>query len=363
MAIRDSVSGQYFHDKARAAELLNVGLLGGSRLIKPEDIEEVDSVVFETAPDTGSQREKHKINKKLRDIQYKLVCGCCVMFVGIENQDEIHYAMPIRAMGYDFSRYQTQYEEIKKWHKQQKDLKKGAEFLSGFSSTDRLNALFTVIVYFGEEPWTGPLSLKEMLDMKDIPEKLRQFVNDYPLHVIDVTRMEHTELLETDLKLVFGWLQRRSQMNELRQFVAHHKEEFQNLAADAYDMIAVYSDTQGLAELKNIATTEEQGGVNMCKALDEWARIAREEGRKEGCKAMEEWAKIAREEGRKEGCKAMEERAKIAREEGRKEGIRIFILDNVEEGKTARQIQEKLMRSFQLSAELAEQYYLQYAEG
>ena len=76
-----------------------------------------------------------------------------------------------------------------------------------------------------------------------------------------------------------------------------------------------------------------------------------------------DFGRIAREEGRKEGCKAMEERAKIAREEGRKEGIRIFILDNAEEGKTARQIQEKLMRCFQLSAELAEQYYLQYAQG
>ena len=29
MAVRDYVSVQYFHDKARAAELLNVGLLSG----------------------------------------------------------------------------------------------------------------------------------------------------------------------------------------------------------------------------------------------------------------------------------------------------------------------------------------------
>ena len=41
----------------------------------------------------------------------------------------------------------------------------------------------------------------------------------------------------------------------------------------------------------------------------------------------------------------------------------MFILDNIEEGKTAQRIQEKLMRRFQLSAELAEQYYLQYAQG
>ena len=90
MAIRDNVSVQYFHDKTRAAELLNVGLLGGNRLIRPEDIEEADSVVLETEPDSGTKEKRETITKKFHDIQYKLVCGCCVMFVGIENQDEIH---------------------------------------------------------------------------------------------------------------------------------------------------------------------------------------------------------------------------------------------------------------------------------
>ena len=300
MAIRDNVSVQYFHDKTRAAELLNVGLLSGNSLIRPEDIEEADSVVLETEPDSGTKEKRKTITKKFHDIQYKLVCGCCVMFVGIENQDEIHYAMPVRTMGYDFSRYQAQYHAIKKQHRQRKDLKRGAEFLSGFSRTDRLNALFTVVVYFGEEPWSGPVSLKEMLDMEDIPEELRQFVNDYPLHIIDVAHMDRTELLETDLKLVSGWLKRRSQADELREFVEEHREAFQNLAEDAYDMIAVYSNTQGLTELKSIATTGEQGGVNMCKAMDEWARMAKEKGREEG------------------------------REEGRTLGIRMFILDNIE---------------------------------
>ena len=152
-------------------------------------------------------------------------------------------------------------------------------------------------------------------------------------HIIDVAHMDRAELLKTDLKLVSGWLKRRSQADELREFVEEHREAFQNLAEDAYDMIAVYSNTQGLTELKSIATTGEQGGVNMCKAMDEWARMAKEKGREEG------------------------------REEGRTLGIRMFILDNIEEGKTAQRIQEKLMRRFQLSAELAEQYYLQYAQG
>ena len=68
--------------------------------------------------------------------------------------------------------------------------------------------------------------------MEDIPEELRQFVNDYPLHIIDVAHMDRTELLETDLKLVSGWLKRRSQADELREFVEEHREAFQNLAED-----------------------------------------------------------------------------------------------------------------------------------
>ena len=68
MAVRDNVSVQYFHDKTRAAELLNVGLLSGNRLIRPEDIEEADSVVLETEPDSGTKEKRETITKKLHDM-------------------------------------------------------------------------------------------------------------------------------------------------------------------------------------------------------------------------------------------------------------------------------------------------------
>ncbi|MCM1569002.1 MAG: Rpn family recombination-promoting nuclease/putative transposase [Roseburia sp.] len=58
----------------------------------------------------------------------------------------------------------------------------------------------------------------------------------------------------------------------------------------------------------------------------------------------------AREEGREEGIK-----------EGREEGIRVFILDNAEEGKTEEVIVGKLISRFGLDREQAEEYYDRFA--
>ena len=73
----------------------------------------------------------------------------------------------------------------------------------------------------------------------------------------------------------------------------------------------------------------------MCKAIDELERRAREEG-------------IALGEKRGEAL-------------GIERGIEMFILDNLEEGKTAQLIKDKLIRRFQLTIEQAEAYYLQFA--
>ena len=79
---------------------------------------------------------------------------------------------------------------------------------------------------------------------------------------------------------------------------------------------------------------------------DFWDRVenkARTEGREEG-----------REEGRQEGHKK-------GQKEGLEEGIRIFILDNLEEGVSEEKIRGKLRRCFGLSEEEAVRYYKRFA--
>ena len=66
------------------------------------------------------------------------------------------------------------------------------------------------------------------------------------------------------------------------------------------------------------------------------------------------FAKTMKEEGREEGRKK-------GQKEGLEEGIRIFILDNLEEGVAEEKILGKLRRCFGLSEEEAARYYKRFA--
>ncbi|SFG64866.1 Rpn family recombination-promoting nuclease/putative transposase [Oribacterium sp. WCC10] len=57
------------------------------------------------------------------------------------------------------------------------------ERLSGVSKWKKVTPIITVVFYTGEDVWDGPRS---MHDMVDIDKRVRQFVPDYPLYVIDM---------------------------------------------------------------------------------------------------------------------------------------------------------------------------------
>ena len=82
--------------------------------------------------------------------------------------------------------------------------------------------------------------------------------------------------------------------------------------------------------LKKLDEQGEEGEVNMCQAWDE---------------IQQEW----------------QEATIKAKEDGRKEGIKIFILDNIEEGKSGETIVEKLCRRFALDIGAAQAYYNTYS--
>jgi len=104
----------------------------------------------------------------------------------------------------------------------------------------KLMPCFTIVIYFGEEPWDGPRSLKDML------------LDDF----------------QTDIKYVFGILQNTKSGNGLKQFVEENSEQFENLEEDAYDEISMMSHSKELEVIKEHHRTE-RGGINMCKAIKE----------------------------------------------------------------------------------------------
>ncbi len=107
---------------------------------------------------------------------------CSYIIIGIENQSEVHYAMPVRNMIYDAMNYGRQIGEAAKKHKKARDWNSSVEFLSGFAKGEKLMPVVTLTVYWGIGKWDGPRSIHEMLQPMD--EELLKYVADYRLNLI-----------------------------------------------------------------------------------------------------------------------------------------------------------------------------------
>ena len=110
--------------------------------------------------------------------------GVELVLLGMEAQEHVHYAMPMRVMGYDYSAYKRQYNINAQKHKENKTLQ-GDEYLSGMKKEDKFIPVITVVVYYGEKPWDGAVSLWGILNL---PEQMKKFVNDYKMSLVEARK-------------------------------------------------------------------------------------------------------------------------------------------------------------------------------
>ena len=80
-------------------------------------------------------RDNIKIQKK------STVYGVQFVLLGLESQEHIHYAMPLRVMGYDYATYKKQYDSLTRQYKEHKTDMDEHEFLSRMKKTDRRSFL------------------------------------------------------------------------------------------------------------------------------------------------------------------------------------------------------------------------------
>ena len=337
MRDKDVLTAAYLKNNSRFADLLNGWLFGGRPVVRPEDIQELDSAEIRIRRDrvTGGVRT----GKRYRDVIRRVALGMRFAVVCVEEQSEVDYTMPFRVIGYDLDRYEQQLRIRRQEHRERKDLK-AEEYLSGISREDRFLPVVTLVLYFGKH-WDGPRNLKDLLDLEGMLPEVRELLADYPVHVIEVGNYPYAEAFRTDLKLVFGFVQNADDKEKLRAFARAEEEALSKLAEDAYDLISVMTGTEELDRIKK-AKQERKEKVNMCKAIDDMLADAREEGRKETMNGLQEMIADAREEGRKETMNGLQEMIANAREEGRErgrsemmKGLQEMIADAREEGREA----------------------------
>lgn len=188
--------------------------------------------------------------------------------------------MPVRVMLEDAAGYDEQMRRIQKKNQKVKGLDKG-EFLGSFRKEDRLNAVFTIVLYYGEKTWDGAKDLYSLINFDEVPEMLKDLFNNYRLHVLEVRRFKDIDQFNTDLREVFGFIGFSADKTAVRNYVAENRDSFEQLSEDAYDVIAVMAHSKELEDVKE-RYRKKGGKINMCEAIRGMIEDGRLEGRREG---------------------------------------------------------------------------------
>ena len=185
--------------------------------------------------------------EKYRDI-LKIYDGhLLVLILGIENQSDLHLLMPLRQLLYDALRYESQRSEIARRHKKAKDLT-GLEYLSGFSDQDRLTPILSIVVYWGTKPWTAPLSLHEILDIREELMEYKDKINDYRINLLDVGRMENLQDYHGELKALLGFVRYQKDDEQLEQFVRQNQALFSKISMETVQAMSVLGNAGTLKD-------------------------------------------------------------------------------------------------------------------
>ena len=271
----DIIVKNYWRNKEQFADFFNAVLFDGKQVIKPKELEDLDteeSSVFEHkeyAESIGASRDTVKIRKK------STVYGVEFVILGMEGQEHIHYAMPMRVMGYDYAAYQKQYVDNAAKYKTAKSLTE-EEYLSKMKKDDRLVPVITVVVYYGEKPWDGAVSLHGMLH---ISEEMKPFVNDYRMHLVEARKndLKLHNINNRDLFNLLGiLLDRNGKLQETRDRAINYAREHRVEKT-------VIMTTAGAANCKiDYNKIARKGDADMCTVFEETRREGIAEGEAKG---------------------------------------------------------------------------------
>ncbi len=276
MSKKDTVTKAFMRENTVFADAFNYLIFGGKQIIQPEHLQELDTTELVQLIVKGKKLQNEAV-QKYRDILKAAVImegeNADYLLLGIENQTEVHYAMPVRNMIYDALQYGNQVSAIAAQHAKEKNAATPSEFISGFHKSDKLRPVITLVVHFGADPWDGATSLHEMMDLP--MEEMRNFIQDYKIHLIDPAAIEPEELekFSSSLREVLGCIKYSNDKEKLSSFIRNNTR--MTLEINAARVI------QAITKV-TVDLSEETEDVDMCKAIEDMMQDSRAEGLAEG---------------------------------------------------------------------------------
>lgn len=256
----------FWRDNERFASLFNAVVFNGEEVIMPDNLEETDTDLSNII-ELKTYRETLE---RSRDVIKKTAYGVDFVIMGIENQQNIHYAMPLRVMLYDALGYLKEYQEISRSNKKTSDTMTAEEFLSALRKQDRLHPIISIVIYYGEKPWDGPLSLKDMIIK--MPDRIASAFSNYKMNLVQVRESSRYHFRNEDVQTVF----------EISEYIYNERfDELQkkygnrDIAAELAAVIGIITESNHIVKQ---AAEKEGGVINMCAALEKLEKRGIEQG-------------------------------------------------------------------------------------
>ena len=245
------------------ADIVNVLLFDGERMIRPEDLEE------------QTPRSIYKADGKLREIERDVAKkwirnNIRIACIGLENQTETDRYMPLRVMGSDAADYRNQLRNLKKG-------KKPA-------------AVVTLVLYFGYQGhWNAPTSLIEAME---VPEVLKPYVTDVKINLFEIAYLsrETVDKFESDFRVVADYF---VQMRETGNYEAS-TQELDHIQAVLHLLNIMDQDHR----FETALNAEQRERGEEAKTMSEWLTRVISENEEKGVKqGIEQGVKQGVEQG------------------------------------------------------------------
>ena len=247
------------------SDIVNVLLFNGRKVLSEEELEDQAPRAYYKADGKIHEIERD-VAKRWKNGNIRVAC------IGFENQTASDPDMPLRVIGYDGAEYRAQLLNKQAIH----------------------YPVVTLVLYFGHERrWSGPLTLKERLN---IPKELDKYVNDYQIHVFEIAFMdkEEVDLFQSDFRVVADYFVQKQENGDYEpksQDLKHVQETLQ--------LLSVMTNDHRFEDVYNEASDAQKGEMrNMCEILDKIENRGIEKGKAEG---IEEGMAKGRAEGKAEG--------------------------------------------------------------
>ena len=262
MGEKDIRTYSYMSNNERFADLFNYYLNDGKKVILPENLQEVDT--RELCIPKGKGKAAQKFRDILKEVRAMKDNTATYLLLGVENQSEQNYAMPVQVMLYDTMQYEDQIKAREKARKENganSGLLPG-EYMGRLRKEEKLTPVITLVVFWSAEKWDGPTSLLEMFD--DVEDEFLPFISDYKINVLSPQMIadEDFSKFETDLAEVFKFIKHSKNKEAFRKMIKE-ENDFNNLDWESAELIKKLTNAK-------FELVKEGDVVNMCLAEDLW---------------------------------------------------------------------------------------------